>query len=957
MVKSDKALPHELFLMYRQRSGLTQIQLSEAIGVKSVRTLSYWEGGYNLPKADRLRRLIEFYLQQGIFNSSQERVEVKGLWDSVKAMFDTNSEKYETYPVFDEAWFEALLSIPAKTEPEISIVNPKSKIVNQSNLPEPPDQLLGRESEIAEITTLLLAEKTRLITLTGVGGTGKTRLALAVATYLTHPVTSADFLPHPFKDGIYFIALETVTELNSVISTLIQTLKVKEMPGQSPLATLKGYLADRAMLLVLDNFEQLVTQAATLLPELLKAAPKLKLLVTSRELLRVSLEKEYRVEPLALPQTGNRAINTGNLAEYPAIALFGQRAQTVKPDFQLTSENAATVTEICRKLDGLPLAIELAAARVKLLPPAKLLERLNLKLLTGGARDLAARQQTLYEAINWSYDLLTEAEKQLFRRLAIFAGGCTLEVAEAVCNVKGDLTVAVLDGLESLLNKNLIKQAEDKAGELRYSLLQTVREFALEKLRESGEAEAIEQRYIAYFTAYLTKLDLALKSAGQVAAVRTIRSEYDNIRSILHRAIERKDGAVALQLSADLAFFWSIQGYSSEARAFLEQALALATNSDPKQHARALHIAGRMSSRHGDQITARTYLQASLTLAKTLGDKALIANALDVLGGIAVNQGDYALAYRYLHEDLAIRREINDQPGIAGSLYNVGTLANWQADFELAKTYHQESLAIQQELGNKRGIGYSLMALGNTANSQGDYETATAYAQEGLAIAREIGEKRLTAFNLMTLGFGAYYQADYEVAKIYGQESLSILQEGSDKISLASSLMFLGIITGKQGDYATATAYCQESLAIQYAIGEKGGVACSLCYLGSIANRQADWSQALKFISESLVLAKEVSDKTLIIEDLAVLIQILLNTNLAAEPLIQIGGVVASFLTATKYVPEKGDYQAYREAIAILRTRTTPDQFEAFWTKGQTMTLEQAIEYALSLNTGFKPTC
>src|SRR5215203_4806389 len=445
-----------------------------------------------------------------------------------------------------------------------------------NNLPLQPTPLVGREREVEEISERLRSEQVHLLTLTGPGGTGKTRLALQAA---------ADLLEE-FEDGVFFVALATITDPELVPSTIAGPLGVKESAEQPLLETLKSFLQQKHLLLLLDNFEQ-VLEAAPLVGELVAADPKLKILATSRIPLRLYGEQEYMVPPLALPDP--RVLPPLEvLAQYEAVRLFVERARAVKPDFEVTNESAPAVAEICARLDGLPLAIELAAARTKLLPPQALLSRLSnrLQLLKGGARNLPARQQTLRGTISWSYNLLNEEEKTLFWRLSVFSGGSTLEAIEEICDPEGDIDV--LEGVDSLVEKSLLRQEEGVGEEPRFVMLETVHEYAREKLEESGEAEKIKRAHAEHFLAMAEEANAELRGPEAAKGLERLEVEHDNMRAALSWAIGRQKVELGLRLAGALWRFWSVRGHYGEGRRWLEGALVAGGRGSTASRATAL---------------------------------------------------------------------------------------------------------------------------------------------------------------------------------------------------------------------------------------------------------------------------------------------------------------------------------------------------------------------------------
>ena len=583
-----------------------------------------------------------------------------------------------------------------------------------NNLPIQATPFIGRERELEVVRQRLLRPEVRLLTLTGTGGAGKTRLALQSA---------ADLLDE-FPAGVFFIPLAPIGEATLVVSAIASALGVREGAGKPLMNALKDYLHQKQLLLVLDNFEQ-VASAAPLVSELWAAAPRLKMLVTSREMLRLYGEHNYPVPPLALPDPKHLPA-LERLRQYEAVQLFIERAQAAKAGFAITNENAPAVAEICARLAGLPLAIELAAARVRLLSPPAILARLSLKLLTGGARDLPARQQTMRAAIGWSYDLLVAAEQTLFRRLAVFVGGCTLEAVEAVCNAENDLPMDILDGLGSLADKSLVEH-DEFGNEPRFRMLETLREYALERLEESGEAEALRRRHAQCHLTLAEKADSELRGPRAAARLDWFEMEHDNLRAALAwslgQATADADIEMGMTLTTLMAGFWNIRGHLSEGREWLAKALAL----KPKKSAsRALVLiwAGYLAYSQGDYASARALYEESLAIERELGDKAGIATSLNNLGLVAKAQGDYASA-RALHEEsLAIWRELGNKAGIAMSLNNLGNVAYAQGDYTSARALHEESLGIKRELGDKAGIAKSLYNLGELAGVTHEPERA-----------------------------------------------------------------------------------------------------------------------------------------------------------------------------------------------------------------------------------------
>lgn len=673
-----------------------------------------------------------------------------------------------------------------------------------NNLSENPLPIIGREKEIAEIKDLLLQTNVRLVTMTGVGGTGKTKLSQAVAR---ESLTE-------FSDGVFIVELAAVTNTELVIPTIALPFGVKEAGGKSILEIFKDYLSDRRMLIVIDNFEQVI-DAAPQIAELLSAAGNLKILVTSRTLLHLSSEREFVVPPLAIP-TDVWQVSLDELSKYEAVKLFVERACDIKPNFALTKENAGSVAEICARLDGLPLAIELAAARVKILSPQMILTKLGnrLKLLTGGARDLPARQQTMRGAVEWSYDLLDEDEKRLFRRLAVFAGGTTFEAAEAVCaGFDSDKeSLEVLDLITSLVDKSLLVSKEQAGGETRFRMLETVREYALESLAASNEAEAMRRRHADYFLALGEAAEPHLQSEQAVEWLNRLEDEHDNLRDALRWSLEN-DQPLAARLAAAIRFFWIYHTHLTEGRKWLKAAFERSSRFVPAViRFKLLFGLGQAARMQGDYETARKAFEESLAEGKAAKDLRQVAQSNRGAGTVALLQGDFTTGRKFTEEALAISRQLDDKFGIASSLSILGDLARVDGDNTAARPLIEEALTISRQIGNKEVLSSNLINLGAVAYSEGDFGAGRMHFAECLVTAQELGNKILIAYALD--GFAAFAAAgeDAELgAKLAGaaeqlREQIGCRIELSDRRFREAYLAKLKIVMDEE---AFAKAYEQ----------------------------------------------------------------------------------------------------------------------------------------------------
>jgi predicted ATPase/class 3 adenylate cyclase len=662
-----------------------------------------------------------------------------------------------------------------------------------NNLPLQPTPLVGRERQLGEVAALVRREEMRLLTLVGPGGTGKTRLGLQVAAELLDE----------FEYGVFFVALASVADPGLVTSTIAGSLGVVETPEQPLVESLKDYLRAREILLLLDNFEQVVDEAPVV-GELLSACPKLKVLVTSRIALKVYGEREYAVPPLALPDPTHLP-PVERLTQYEAVRLFIERAQAAKAGFELTSENARAIAEICVRLDGLPLAIELAAARAKILPPEAMLNRLTnrLKLLRGGARDLPARQRTLRGAIDWSHDLLDEEERTLFRRLSVFAGGRTLEAIEEICDPEGELDA--LDGVESMVDKSLLRQEEQAEGEPRFVMLETIHEYAREKLQESGEAEEIKRSHAGFFLALAEEAEPELVGPDQVEWMDRLETEHDNLRAALSWSLVSAEAETALRLGGALWWFWYVRGHVREGYDWLGNALESGGDISGSVKAKALTGAGRLLLEQGDCDAATELLTQSVTAFRGAGSSQELAGSLDNLGIAQVHQGNLDQSKVLFEESLALFREAGERWGVAETLNNLAVTAEDQDEGTRGTALHEESLRVRRELGDKRGIAMSLANLANEALMGGDHERAATLSEEGLAFGRELGDKALTGYLLANLGLALLDRGNPEQATELLEESLESFQDLGEKYYLQRSLMGLASAAEAKGEAVRAS--------------------------------------------------------------------------------------------------------------------------------------------------------
>jgi predicted ATPase/serine/threonine protein kinase len=693
---------------------------------------------------------------------------------------------------------------------EVPIGRPETR---PSNLPTQRTAFVGRDREVAAVKELLLRQDVHLVTLTGPGGIGKTRLGLQVA----------EALADHFASGVYYVPLAPVSDPKLIAPAIAQTLGLRETGGQSPLESLKEYLQHSLrmpMLLLLDNFEHLVAEAPTM-AELLSSSARLKLLVTSRAPLHIYGEHEFPVPPLALPDPKSVPALEA-LAQYPAVALFIQRARAVKPDFEVNKDNAVAVATICARLDGLPLAIELAAARIKLLSPSAMQARLEsrLQLLTGGARDLPVRQQTLRGAIDWSYGLLTPAEQTLFCRLSVFVSGCTLEAVEAVCNTKRDLELDVLDGMASLVDKSLLQQVERVEGESRFVMLDTIREYGLERLAASGEEAATKRAHAAYYLVLAEEGATASATAMQTEWLDLFETEHDNFRAALDWLTQTGNAEWGLRLGTALFRFWESREYLAEGRDRLAKLLKLeGAAARTNARARSLFAAGVLAGEQGDYASACTLVSESLGIARELKDNWGVAISLNALAVHARDRGSIAESRSLFEESLGVWRELGDRAAVARALSNLANVVKLQGDYALARSLYEECLSIFKELGDRTGMAWSLNHQGDVARGQGDAAGGRALYEQSLTIFRELGDRWGIAGSLADLGNLARDQRDYAASQSLYRESITIFQELGHKRGIARLLECFACSAAAQSKPERSLRLAGAAAALRHVLG------------------------------------------------------------------------------------------------------------------------------------------
>jgi predicted ATPase len=676
----------------------------------------------------------------------------------------------------------------------------KPSVQTPTNLPFPPNEFIGREGEVAALHILLERGGERLVTLTGPPGIGKTRLAQRVASTLFDQ----------FPDGVYFVPLAAISDPELVISAIAQRLGLREAPGRPPsdLGLIQEHIQHKKLLLLLDNFEQ-VMEAVSLVASLVSSARLVSLLVTSREPLRLYGEHEFPVPPLELPDL-KRLSGIEQLGSYSAVRLFVERASAAQSGFKLTGNNAQVVAEICQRLEGIPLAIELAATRIRLMTPQTLVSRLDkrLQVLKSDAKDLPRRLQTLRDSITWSYELLDPAETALFERLGVFVGGWTPEAAEAVAKRTGPREgdeVPVLDLLDSLVSKNLVTVTEAGTGGSRFSMLETIREFALEVLADHGESEAAGRRHALYFLEWAEEAEPKLHGPDVIMWMEQLDREHDNLRAALSWAFERGEADVALRMAFAVARFRERRGYWSEGRRSLEMALELA---GPLRRSAvgglALLRLARIVMQQGEHLLAEDHLRESLANFEGLGDKFTMARVLNSLGQLYERQGKHDEALAHHQESLRLSRETGDELLIASVLNEMAVMSSQMGDQATARRYFEEGLVLLRQVGDRQGVATALNNLGVISNRQGDLVAARSYYEMGLEEFREIGNKGDIALGLRNLSDVVCEQGEYPRAAELCRESLVVSGELGSGELVAQCILSFARIAAEQGEWLRA---------------------------------------------------------------------------------------------------------------------------------------------------------
>ena len=803
----------------------------------------------------------------------------------------------ETRALYQSLRTEALAS-SQKQVPETAQV--RRKTAPAGLLPQPLTELVGREQEVSAVSALLFGS--RLVTLTGPGGVGKTRLAIRVAE------AWAEDQP----DGVWFVDLAPLTDAALVPRTVAAVLGVREEPGIALTDTLAEALRDRRLLLILDNCEHLLNACAALAACLLDASPNLRLLATSRQALGLTGETVWAVPSLSVP-TAKESLTPDVVGRADAVLLFVERAASVLTGFALTTQNAPTLAHLCRRLDGIPLAIELAAARVKMLSPEQIAARLDdrFHLLTQGSRTALPRQQTLQSAVDWSYDLLSEPERLLLSRLSVFAGGWTLEAAETICAENGLEKADILDVLTGLVNQSLVVLETDMEPTRRYRLLETMRDYGAHRLEERGETERAKRRHQTWCCQLAEHAEKGSRGPEQVPWLNQLASEHDNLRAALRdyhlqgKAREREGSDPGLHLANALRLFWEIRGHCREGLQWL-QSLLDAEIGTLSERAYAFKNIGLLAMAEADTAAVSRAYSQSLTLFRRDNNIRGIGDILNNMGIVAWWQSDYAGAQEFYKESLAIDRELGDTYSQAGVLGNLGLVAQCQTDYVQARLFLEESLALRRAVGDQRGIANTLLNLGLVNAEDDNLTTASDCYEQSLALYLTLGQKDGIAISLAHLGGLAFQSGAFDRSRALHQDALHLFQEIGDNRRIADALGSLAEVSLAEGDCGRARELYREQFLLRTKLGEKRMLVASFESLSRLAAAQRQEKRAVRLCSAGSAL------------------RIVISTPLPhAEQLRQ---------------------QCALESLGAILGETV---FAGEWAAGQTMTLEETTAYVL----------
>jgi predicted ATPase/class 3 adenylate cyclase/TolA-binding protein len=802
-----------------------------------------------------------------------------------------------------------------------------------NNLPVQLTSFIGREEVMLRIKNLF--RQTHLLTIVGTGGGGKTRLAMQMA---------ADLIDD-FSIGVYITEFAQVSDSYQVVQTIMNSIGLKEEPGNLVENTLTEYLKDKEILIILDNCEHLISECANISEMLISKCPKLKLISTSREALNCSGEQTYILPSLSVPLSSEE-YTPEKIMLYDSVRLFIERAMSVNPNFRLNRNNAPALAEICSRLDGIPLAIELAAARIKVLSVEKIHERLGdrFNLLSAGKRTALPRQQTLRALIDWSYDLLSEKEKKLWSRLSVFNGGWDLESAEDICSDESIAKGEILDLMSQLAEKSIIIYDEENE---RYRILESIKQYGEEKLIESKETDTVFSRHLQYYT------DLSVTAAPQLTGneailwLEKLETSHSNIQSAIEWSIEKGDKESGIRLAGVTGKFWDMRGHYSAGRYLLESTLNNVKGINKSVIGQALYWSGTLAVVLGDNDKAQNIFEEYLTLSREESDKNGIAKSLTGLGNVFNNRGNFEQARSLYEESLLIRRELGDKIYIAESLNGLGTISIKHGNSEQGQKYFEECLQIYRELGKKQGISPILCNLGVVAFQQDNFDLAQKYFEESLSLCIEMGDKNVTASSLTGLGTTAHGRGNYELAWKYYEESIVLLKEIGNKRGLAISISNLGFLSQINKNYEEAKKYFEEFLLLSRETGDKNGIAESLLRIGEMEFILGNHEIAKNLFKQCLELRIETSYNAGIAITLLNIAGVLCAEDRNSAALNILGAAEALFISTGKILNDT-EQNLREQLVCELHEKFNEEEYMNYFEEGKNLSLEKAYQFAMN---------
>jgi predicted ATPase/class 3 adenylate cyclase/Tfp pilus assembly protein PilF len=804
-----------------------------------------------------------------------------------------------------------------------------------NNLPVQLTSFIGKQEEMKAVRDLL--RQTHLLTLTGIGGAGKTRLAMQLG---------ADVIDE-FADGVWIVELASLLEPELLPDAVIQTLGISHQPPGDVINTLIEYLKDKELLLILDNCEHLIHAAAEFSQELLKRIHKLKIIATSREALKIDGEQCHRVLSLGIPNPDDKD-TPEQLTQFESVRLFIERALAVHQNFRVNNKNAPALAQICFQLDGIPLAIELAAARTKALSVEQISERLSdrFHLLTGGRRTSLPRQQTLRALIDWSYDLLTEIEKTLWNRLSVFSGGWTLESAEEICADEKIDSGEVIDLLTLLVEKSIVIFNEEKR---RFRMLETIKQYGEEKLRESNEHGIIADKHLKHFAELADTAAKELRGSRHSQRIALLDSETGNFEKGLLWSVESSNNAEGCKLAGSLGYYWQLRGHISEAIRWLEAVSKSRPEVIDNTYCKVISHKGNFYRMLSNFEKSGKFLLESLNLSREIGDESGVADTLNRLGINEFDQGRFEEAIKYYEENLAIFRKNGDKLGISKTLNNLGNASSNLGDDDKAMKLYEESLVLRRELKDRLGIAITLNNIGILAFERGDFERANGLLEESVQVRREMGDKQGIAISLMNLGNSFYNQGDFERATDLYFECSRIYEEIGEMSGFSESLYNLGKVEFAREEIDRAEDYFRRGLQISTELRADSYIVINLFGLGKISSWKKDFEQARKFYRESLKLYKEMGNRKDIDLNLLWMSELGFRIGNYSDASRLLGFINEEFLERKKTVFPKSDQSVYDETLKDLKEEMSVEDFAKYFEEGRMLNFDKAIELALTV--------